>query len=76
MFERLHTSIPSVDTIDFCHFSKDHIQGLQADILIATDVVHMVENSHMKTFSPDLVDGFIELTDFMLKECHRKVVLT
>ncbi len=30
----------------------------------------------MKTFSPDLVDGFVELTDFMLKECHRKVIST
>ena len=39
VFERLDASIPSVDTVDFCNFSKDHIRSLQADILMATDVV-------------------------------------
>lgn len=39
MFERIGKVIPQATTIDFCNFSGDHIKGLGADVLFATDVV-------------------------------------
>lgn len=50
VFECLHTAIPSVDTVDFCNFSKDHIRNLQADLLIATDVVHLIRSVKIRHF--------------------------
>ena len=39
VFERIGKPRPRVTTVDFCNFSKDHIQSLGADIVFATDVV-------------------------------------
>ena len=39
VFERIGKPIPRVTTVDFCNFSRDHIKGLGADIVFATDVV-------------------------------------
>ena len=69
VFTRLSTTPPSVCVIDFCNFSEQTIREMKADYLIATDVVGMVAGGNSKTFSPDLVDGLVELISFALKEC-------
>lgn len=69
VFTRLNTTPPSVCVIDFCNFSEQMIREMKADYLIATDVVGMIVSGYAKTFSPDLVDGLVELISFALKEC-------
>ena len=69
MFARLNTILPSVCVIDFCNFSEQMIRDMRADYLIATDVVGVISESNLKTFSPDLVDGLVRLITFALKEC-------